>query len=60
MQFKIIAAQDLNKQQRRGSRNIEAYTKGKKSTFLAFMFFGLPLFSFKNGNRCKRCQYFWN
>ncbi|ENV91674.1 hypothetical protein F937_03852 [Acinetobacter calcoaceticus ANC 3680] len=43
-----------------GSRDIEAYTKGKKSAFLAFMFFGLPLFSFKNGNRCKRCQYFWN
>lgn len=43
-----------------GSRDIEAYTKGEKSTFLAFMFFGLPLFSFKNGNRCKRCQSFWS
>ncbi|MBJ9426053.1 hypothetical protein [Acinetobacter seifertii] len=39
---------------------IEAYTKGKKSAFMAFMFFGLPLFSFKNGNRCKQCQYFWS
>ncbi|PJG65551.1 putative signal transducing protein, partial [Acinetobacter seifertii] len=43
-----------------GSYDIEAYTKGKKSAFMAFMFFGLPLFSFKNGNRCKQCQYFWS
>ncbi|MEQ1110133.1 DUF2007 domain-containing protein [Acinetobacter seifertii] len=43
-----------------GSYDIEAYTKGKKSAFMAFMFLGLPLFSFKNGNRCKQCQYFWN
>ncbi|HCG3539667.1 TPA: DUF2007 domain-containing protein, partial [Acinetobacter baumannii] len=25
-----------------------------------FMFFGLPLFSFKNGSKCKRCGHFWN
>ncbi|EKU39476.1 MULTISPECIES: DUF2007 domain-containing protein [Acinetobacter] len=43
-----------------GAQDIEAYTQGKKSAFLAFMFLGVPLFSFKNGNRCKRCQYFWN
>ncbi|MDO7537646.1 DUF2007 domain-containing protein, partial [Acinetobacter pittii] len=43
-----------------GSLDIEVNTKGKKSAFLAFMFFGLPLFSFKNGNRCKRCGHFWN
>ncbi|MGV2456791.1 hypothetical protein [Acinetobacter seifertii] len=43
-----------------GSYDIEAYTQGKKSAFVAFMFFGLPLFSFKNGNRCKQCQYFWS
>ncbi|HFF4475772.1 TPA: DUF2007 domain-containing protein, partial [Acinetobacter baumannii] len=28
--------------------------------FLVFMFFGLPLFSFKNGSKCKRCGHFWN
>jgi len=43
-----------------GSLDIEVNTKGKKSAFLAFMFFGLTLFSFKNGNRCKRCGHFWN
>ncbi len=43
-----------------GSLDIEVNTKGKKSAFLAFMCFGLPLVSFKNGNRCKRCGHFWN
>ena len=43
-----------------GSYDIEPYTKRKKSAFMALMFLGLPLFSFKNGNRCKQCQYFWN
>ncbi len=27
-----------------GSYDIEAYTQGKKSAFVAFMFFGLPIF----------------
>jgi hypothetical protein len=43
-----------------GSLDIEVNNKGKKSAFLAFMFLGLPLFSFRNGNRCKRCGHFWN
>ncbi|HFE9766708.1 DUF2007 domain-containing protein [Acinetobacter baumannii] len=43
-----------------GSLDIEVNTKGKKSAFLVFMFFGLPLFSFKNGSKCKRCGHFWN
>ncbi|WP_373882562.1 DUF2007 domain-containing protein [Acinetobacter pittii] len=43
-----------------GSSDIKVNTKGKKSAFLEFMFFGLPLFFFRNGNRCKRCGHFWN
>ncbi|MDX8240092.1 DUF2007 domain-containing protein [Acinetobacter pittii] len=42
------------------SLDVEVNTKGKKFAFIAFMFFGLPLFSIKNGNRCKRCGHFWN
>ena len=34
-----------------GSLDIEVNNKGKKSAFLAFMFLGLPLFSFRKRNK---------
>lgn len=43
-----------------GSLDIKVNIEGKKSAFIALMLFGLPLFSFKNGNRCTHCGHFWN
>ena len=42
-----------------GSLDIEVNTKGKNLPFSVYVF-GLPLFSFKNGSKCKRCGHFWN
>lgn len=41
------------------SLDVENYTKGKRSAFLVFIFLGFPLFFYKHGLRCKKCEYFW-
>ncbi|ENU31064.1 MULTISPECIES: DUF2007 domain-containing protein [unclassified Acinetobacter] len=43
-----------------GSKNIEAYIKGKKPAYIVFLLIGFPLFFYKHGNKCKQCQYFWS
>ncbi|QNH51677.1 DUF2007 domain-containing protein [Acinetobacter venetianus] len=43
-----------------GSTEVEPYTQGKKPAYLVFLLIGFPLFFYKNGMKCKKCQYFWN
>lgn len=43
-----------------GSSNIQPYTEGKRPAYLVFLLFGFPLFFYKNGMKCQRCQYFWS
>lgn len=43
-----------------GSSNIQPYTEGKRPAYLVFLLLGFPLFFYKNGMKCQRCQYFWS
>ena len=43
-----------------GSRDIQPYTEGKRPAYLVFLLLGFPLFFYKNGTKCKQCQYFWS
>jgi len=38
-----------------GSKNIIAYTVGKKPAFLVFILLGFPLFFYKHGIKCNDC-----
>lgn len=42
-----------------GSIDIQPYTEGKGPAYVVFLLLGFPLFSYKNGMRCRQCQYFW-
>jgi len=41
-----------------GSKNIEPFTKGKRSAFVVFLLLGFPLFFYKHGYRCIECGEF--
>jgi hypothetical protein len=41
-----------------GSSDIQPYTEGKRPAYLVFLLLGFPLFFYKNGMKCQRCQYF--
>jgi hypothetical protein len=43
-----------------GSSDIQPYTEGKRPAYLVFLLLGFPLFFYKNGMKCQRCQYFWS
>ena len=43
-----------------GSSDIQPYTEGKRPAYLVFLLLGFPLFYYKNGMKCQRCQYFWS
>ncbi len=38
-----------------GSKELEAYTFGKKPAFIVFLLLGFPLFYYKHGIRCLSC-----
>ena len=42
------------------SSDIQPYTEGKRPAYLVFLLLGFPLFFYKNGMKCQRCQYFWS
>lgn len=42
------------------STDIQPYTEGKRPAYVVFLLLGFPLFSYKNGMKCRQCQYFWS
>lgn len=43
-----------------GSTDIQPYTEGKRPAYVIFLLLGFPLFSYKNGTKCRQCQHFWS
>jgi hypothetical protein len=43
-----------------GSTDIQPYTEGKRPAYLVFLLLGFPLFSYKHGTKCQKCQHFWS
>ncbi|WP_343581774.1 DUF2007 domain-containing protein [Acinetobacter sp.] len=43
-----------------GSTDIKPYTEGKRPAYLVFLLLGFPLFSYKHGTKCQKCQHFWS
>lgn len=41
-----------------GSKNVYAFTKGKKPAFLIFILLGFPLFFYQHGIKCADCEKF--
>ena len=41
-----------------GSKDLFAFTKGKRPAFLVFILLGFPLFFYKHGYKCKQCGEF--
>ncbi len=41
-----------------GSKDLFAFTKGKRLAFLVFILLGFPLFFYKHGYKCKQCGEF--
>ncbi|MCS0417381.1 DUF2007 domain-containing protein [Vibrio diabolicus] len=41
-----------------GSKELFAFTKGKRPAFLVFILLGFPLFFYKHGYKCKQCGEF--
>lgn len=41
-----------------GSKELFAFTKGRRPAFLVFILLGFPLFFYKHGYKCKQCGEF--
>ena len=41
------------------SNRVALHTRGRRSVFAVFLLLGFPLFFYRHGFRCERCEHFW-
>ena len=56
-EFEVLEEEEKNSCPDCGSEQLEPYTIGKKSAFIVFLLLGFPLFFYKHGYKCNKCEH---